>query len=417
MHTGTDVTSDEIMEMYCEPCKRDGTRNLLAEGFCVKCEDFICGTCVLYHKRFFSDHNIKSRQEMSFEFDTGKCSEHTEEPVMFYCERCDDFACAICKQNCHRNCSLIKHLYEVAEAFEMGEGNDIVSKISILKCEANNVRQNIAENTELARKFKETVKTDVKQRKIELIAEFDQIENEIDTIESTDQDRLQNCAKAVDKLDAKLTLCQSEIESTERKSKYKMFMDCKRATKSMDKLKIDLESIQKSLFVTKYNYTASKIGAGMLQNQTVQRTAVLIKTKLAGLLAIILELLVGLYGLGVIFSLHIGMYLYMFLNNHIPLQKIKYFTSHCHRYVCIVAGKIILFIGLHGETIGCFTIAIAVVVIVVSFVPVMKIYEYVCIIAGKIVLFIGLHGETIAIIGWFTIAIALLSSLFVLFLL
>ncbi|XP_060572458.1 uncharacterized protein LOC132730518 [Ruditapes philippinarum] len=127
--------SDEVQEMFCEVCDKHDKQYVPAEGFCAECFEYLCMTCLKYHKIYMKSHTIKDKDNMPQDFCLEKCSVHQDELVKFYCQDCKKFACTECKTQDYRNCSLVSHLpalvpgnEESQEIKELNENLDMLMK-------------------------------------------------------------------------------------------------------------------------------------------------------------------------------------------------------------------------------------------------------------------------------------------------
>ncbi|XP_045157346.2 uncharacterized protein LOC123523764 [Mercenaria mercenaria] len=91
-------SDSEIREMFCEHCKRDDSIEDVptAEGFCSTCTEYICKTCVKYHRTNRIGHKILDKKEMPKDLCMTNCSKHTAKLIKFYCDKCKVFACSEC---------------------------------------------------------------------------------------------------------------------------------------------------------------------------------------------------------------------------------------------------------------------------------------------------------------------------------
>ncbi|XP_060572481.1 uncharacterized protein LOC132730540 [Ruditapes philippinarum] len=116
--------SDEVQEMFCEHCDKHDKQYVPAEGFCVKCFEYLCGTCVKFHKRLLVTHYIKDKDYMPQDFCIEKCSVHQDELVKFYCQACKKFACTECKTQDHWYCSMVSHLPAFVPGIENSKASE-----------------------------------------------------------------------------------------------------------------------------------------------------------------------------------------------------------------------------------------------------------------------------------------------------
>ncbi|XP_053386616.1 uncharacterized protein LOC128550816 [Mercenaria mercenaria] len=104
-----DNTSDELIEMVCEQCEKDGIIST-AEGFCVPCLDYMCTMCLRYHARNLPKHILLDKISMPQDFCLDTCRLHPRERIKFYCKTCKDVACLTCTADDHKQCSGILHI-------------------------------------------------------------------------------------------------------------------------------------------------------------------------------------------------------------------------------------------------------------------------------------------------------------------
>ncbi|XP_053390752.1 uncharacterized protein LOC128553601 [Mercenaria mercenaria] len=95
----SESSDSEIREMFCEHCQRDESIEDVptAEGFCSTCTEYMCKTCIKYHRTYRSYHKILDKEEMPKDLCMTHCSKHTSKLIKFYCDKCKVFACSECK--------------------------------------------------------------------------------------------------------------------------------------------------------------------------------------------------------------------------------------------------------------------------------------------------------------------------------
>lgn len=118
------TNSDDI---HCNPCQLD-SRQVKAKGYCQICGEYLCSTCVDYHRRFkiSQSHRILSPSKMqiagSKRFSTvtsgtEPCELHTDEVIKFYCHGHDSVCCSVCATLNHRTCK-INFIPDIAKNFK-----------------------------------------------------------------------------------------------------------------------------------------------------------------------------------------------------------------------------------------------------------------------------------------------------------
>ncbi|XP_053389287.1 uncharacterized protein LOC128552282 [Mercenaria mercenaria] len=111
--------SDEVKEMFCEDCEKELGTFVKADGFCVNCVEYLCATCIRYHKKHLSQHTLLDSSNMPQDFCFDKCQKHPKEIIKFYCESCKTTACPKCKTENHNNCSEVCHIPSIVKSDKM----------------------------------------------------------------------------------------------------------------------------------------------------------------------------------------------------------------------------------------------------------------------------------------------------------
>ena len=135
--------SDEMLEMYCEHCDKEKAITVKADGFCEDCLEYLCSTCLWYHKKYKSDHTTKDSAKMPQDFCFLKCENHKDELIKFYCKSCNQKACTLCKTDRHLECT-IEHLPSYVGSID-------------LKSEVRNMIETIDSNLEIIKDSKKEI--------------------------------------------------------------------------------------------------------------------------------------------------------------------------------------------------------------------------------------------------------------------
>lgn len=120
--------SEEIIEMYCEDCEKDLGTIITADGFCENCFEYLCSTCIRYHKKHLPQHRLQTSANMPKDFCFDKCNKHPSEIIKFYCNLCDVEACAQCKRENHETCTDISHIPALVKSKAVADEIRDVSK-------------------------------------------------------------------------------------------------------------------------------------------------------------------------------------------------------------------------------------------------------------------------------------------------
>jgi hypothetical protein len=113
----------------CQPCKADG-ESLEADGFCQNCQEYLCKTCIKYHRKatLSKHHTIldKSNMPKNVEPQTVKqlctetCEKHKLEIIKYFCSDHDTVGCGNCMVIDHKTCK-VEFIPDIADEFTNGE--------------------------------------------------------------------------------------------------------------------------------------------------------------------------------------------------------------------------------------------------------------------------------------------------------
>ncbi|XP_060573557.1 E3 ubiquitin-protein ligase rnf213-alpha-like, partial [Ruditapes philippinarum] len=129
--------SDECREMHCEQCFDFG-ETADAEGFCNECLEYMCTSCVKYHKRQNPQHNLLDRAAMPQEFCFEQCPIH-QKHIRFYCPKCELFACSDCRKTNHTTCDNFNHVSTMATRIE--ESNELKAVLKDIDLISNSLKK------------------------------------------------------------------------------------------------------------------------------------------------------------------------------------------------------------------------------------------------------------------------------------
>ena len=133
--------------MCCEPCHKDGNK-VQADGFCVNCLDYMCNTCLKYHKKYVRNHTQLDSKNMPQDFCVERCTVHPNEFVKFYCPRCDDTTCPECIPIKHQaECSEFKHIPSYLQSRDIyTEFKEVKKSLNEVEKEATRIKEETDEN-------------------------------------------------------------------------------------------------------------------------------------------------------------------------------------------------------------------------------------------------------------------------------
>jgi hypothetical protein len=172
--------SDEVQEMFCEQCSKHDKQCVLAEGFCEDCLEYLCGTCLKFHKRYMPTHTIKDKDNMPQDFCLEKCSIHPDELIKFYCQVCEKFACAECKTEDRGNCRIISYLPSLVPGIENSqEIKELTENLDKLMKDVDNTEEHVNINMKYYVSQETKALNTIMRKKKELRSSFEKQHKEI----------------------------------------------------------------------------------------------------------------------------------------------------------------------------------------------------------------------------------------------
>ena len=116
--------SDEANDLCCDPCLKDGTHQSVA-GYCPKCVEFYCQSCLAAHRRMAATerHKILLGSDMpACQADKPVkyqlCDKHDGEGKDRYCFDHRIIICGICYIREHKQCQ-VKEVLDACKSFNM----------------------------------------------------------------------------------------------------------------------------------------------------------------------------------------------------------------------------------------------------------------------------------------------------------
>ena len=103
------ISSDEIYDHVCGPCKTDGTEKE-ARHYCQDCGQNICDARKDYHRKLAGtrNHLIVPVDQVTDpargSLDLPLCNCNNNQQVVFYCDTHEDVICSPCKSFQHHKC-------------------------------------------------------------------------------------------------------------------------------------------------------------------------------------------------------------------------------------------------------------------------------------------------------------------------
>ncbi|XP_060579036.1 uncharacterized protein LOC132736009 [Ruditapes philippinarum] len=252
--------SDEVQEMFCEFCNKQDNQYVPAEGFCEECLEYLCRTCLKYHRVYKKSHTIKDKDNMPQDFCLEKCSVHQDELVKFYCQACKKFACAECKTQDHGNCSMISYLPALVQGIENSqETKELTENVDKLMKALENTEKYVNINMKYVASQETKILDTVMKKKKEILSVFEKHQNKViqdldKKIEETLKRLKQEKKEKIEKLQEDQNRLEKLLNNEENEIKKKIEIikkDDKKIlqaiTEKTSKMKIKLKAISTEL--------------------------------------------------------------------------------------------------------------------------------------------------------------------------
>ncbi|XP_053389581.1 uncharacterized protein LOC128552557 [Mercenaria mercenaria] len=277
------AASDEIKDIFCEPCVGDG-KQIEAEGFCVDCSEYLCGQCYNSHGRFkaFKHHVLQDKKNMPVDVaSTGvldvcveKCSKHPTKITEYFCRSCDTLGCSACITTNHRQCQTVDHVPDIVIDLENNEefkkfAEYFDEKLTLLKEKKNKINSRMTEVEEM----KKQAKAELKKQRDEINKFFDHLEAEMDKkiadIDKNNKDTLKAASDRCNILNDELNKMKNAIE-TKRKNgqKCQLFIKMKRSEPEIKNFGSQIEMLYEESKVQRYTLVQSTQTDEIMKNTT-----------------------------------------------------------------------------------------------------------------------------------------------------
>ncbi|XP_060583385.1 transcription intermediary factor 1-beta-like [Ruditapes philippinarum] len=252
--------SDEVQEMFCEVCDKHDKQYVPAEGFCEECFEYLCETCLKYHRVYKKSHTIKDKDNMPQDFCLEKCSVHQDELVKFYCQACKKFACTECKTRDHGNCGMVGHLPALVPGIENSqEVKELNENLDELMKDLGNTEKHVNINMKYVTSQETKILDTVMKKKKEILSVFEKHHKDIiqnfekkkeETFQKLEEEKKEKIEKLQDnqrKLEKLLNDEENEIKKKIEIIKRDDMKIVQAITEETSKMKIKLKAISTEL--------------------------------------------------------------------------------------------------------------------------------------------------------------------------
>ncbi|XP_045208545.2 uncharacterized protein LOC123560416 [Mercenaria mercenaria] len=277
------AASDEIKDIFCEPCVGDG-KQIEAEGFCVDCSEYLCGQCYNSHGRFkaFKHHVLQDKKNMPVDVArtsvldvcVEKCSKHPTKVTEYFCQSCDILGCSACITTNHRQCQNVDHVPDIVIDLESKEEfkefvEYVDKRITMLKERKDIINSRKSEAEEMKKQAKE----DLKNQRDKINTFFDQLESEMDkkitAIDKNNKDTLKAASDRCSILNDELNKMKIVVETNRKNGqKCELFTKMKRSIVEIEKLDSQFEMLYEESKIQRYKLKPSTKTEEVIKNTT-----------------------------------------------------------------------------------------------------------------------------------------------------
>ena len=253
---------------HCSPCSREG-RSVEATKFCKDCDEFLCEKCVHDHRKFVvtRDHKItikptvvaSPRQKSKL---TEKCTNHEGKVIELFCSDHDELCCSVCVAVAHRGCKDVTYIPEAAvgieSSLELLEAKENILKI---KDQVDELRMKREENQTVVLQQKEDIVTDILDLRIRVSEVLDKLEKtarlELQERYGEVSNKIDNDVKTCEDVSLSLANMTTKLETTVFNDP-ELFVQVKKAKKTIDEAKMVIKNISKNLGKEKLTFSQDR---------------------------------------------------------------------------------------------------------------------------------------------------------------
>ncbi|KAK3594608.1 hypothetical protein CHS0354_014997 [Potamilus streckersoni] len=170
------------VDYLCAPCSSE-EHSIIAMGFCVECKEYLCESCINFHKRLTAVkfHRVVAIDELLKTPDaimnlnvSPSCAMHNDKEIEYFCTDHKTVCCVKCSIIDHRSCSEMVDLKTSAKSALDEDPQDIIEMLTRIE----EFLMNHINITRLEAQTNEIVTT-IKNAREQVNKLFDVIENEV----------------------------------------------------------------------------------------------------------------------------------------------------------------------------------------------------------------------------------------------
>ena len=250
---------------YCDVCLEDKA----IIGQCHTCDGRLCKHCYTAHQsgRIFQDHSVSlftdgdgQHAMLPLDITDEKCSIHTRESIIFYCEQHDVTGCGVCMTKDHKHCPEPVDLAEAARQHsQSGHLDTFRSDIDTFSNDIDFAVTDVQANLDACKDSRSRCLDDVKKVRERIDDHLDVMQNQIeqditdrhDTIETMLQSIYDTFLDAKTKLDTQ----REELEHLWNAEQFgRLELGRTRSITGLTKLKTDVQEAKRKNCIDTYDF-------------------------------------------------------------------------------------------------------------------------------------------------------------------
>lgn len=275
--------SDEVKEIYCEPCHKTG-HLAIAQGFCVDCPEYLCEQCYDRHGKYkvFQSHQLLDKNSMSLvsypeniklDACVEKCSIHSSKVTELFCVTCDKLGCMICITLDHRLCPKVMHIPDIVSDLENSDEfknfkKDLMHITERLSKQADSIASNVSTNSELLK----LAEQELKRQRAEINKFFDELEkkmaDQFKNILKKNEETLKNASERLETMKTDIDKIKNDTDSKTNGQKCELFIAMKRGKQKMKTYDDQFNKLAADRRIQLYTIVPSKQILAMMRNTT-----------------------------------------------------------------------------------------------------------------------------------------------------
>ncbi|XP_053403122.1 uncharacterized protein LOC128558254 [Mercenaria mercenaria] len=259
----------------CDTCFEEGVTKQ-AEGFCIDCQDYLCGDCFKYHRlplpvrhHKLLDKNEMPKRKVSVTL-SENCINHQGETLNYYCETHDIVACTLCIFQEHRNCTDIYTVAEKADKIkdstsykelrmkltEAGERIDKQIKEAKIKISENSTEEAVSSID----KFQKELNEKIDSLRNQMVKESEDLRNGVRL-------KMNEVEETAKRAKGELEDLQNDIQFLEEANLHsQLFIAANKASKQHKDLEDALRQMEIKKEIKKYRFIPNQILINLMQN-------------------------------------------------------------------------------------------------------------------------------------------------------